>query len=82
MHYQIGDDLRAVHNDQLVYLNGQDIALTLITVFKILLVHNCQMEGDHLKIKIATARLLYNACLLLNMMEIYVMNNNKLKIHL
>ena len=30
-HLQIGDDLMTVHNDQLVYLNCQDIALTLIT---------------------------------------------------
>ena len=44
MHLQIGDNLRAVHNDQPVYSNCQDIALTLLTRFKIWLVHNCQME--------------------------------------
>ena len=81
MHLQIGKDLRAVHNDQLVYSNCQDIALTLLTRFKIWLVHNCQTEEDHLNIKIVTALLLYNACTLLNMMEICVTNNNKLKIH-
>ena len=81
MHLQIGDDLRTVHNAQLVYSNRQDIALTLLTGFKIWLVHNCQTEEDHLNIKIVTALLLYNACTLLNMMEICVTNNNKLKIH-
>ena len=51
MHLQIGDDddLRTVHNAQLVYSNCQDIALTLLTGFKIWLVHNCQTEEDHLK---------------------------------
>ena len=58
-----------------------DIALTLLTGFKIWLVHNCQTEEDHLNIKIVTALLLYNACTLLNIMEICVRNNNKLKIH-
>ena len=29
MHLQIVDDLKTVHNDQLVYLNRRDIALTL-----------------------------------------------------
>ena len=81
MHLQIGDDLRTVHNAQLVYSNRQDIALTLLTGFKIWLAHNCQTEEDHLNIKIVTALLLYNACTLLNMMEICVTNNNKLKIH-
>ena len=81
MHLQIGDNRRTVHNDQLVYLNPQDIALTLLTGFKIWLVHSCKMEEDQLNIKIVTALLLYNACTLLNMMEICVMNNNKLKIH-
>ena len=38
------------------------------------------MEKDHLKIKIVAAILLYNACKLLNMMEICVTDNNKLKI--
>ena len=80
MHLQIGDDLRTVHNAQLVYSNRQDIALTLLRGFKIWLVHNCQTEEDHLNIKIVTALLLYNACTLLNMMEICVTNNNKLKI--
>ena len=65
MHLQIGDDLRTVHNSQLVYSNRQDIALTLLTGFKIWLVHNCQTEEDHLNIKIVTALLLYNACTLL-----------------
>ena len=73
------DNLRTVHNDQLVYSNCQDIALILLTGFKIWLVHNCQTEEDHLSIKIDTAVLLYNACTLLNM--ICVNNNNKLKIH-
>ena len=81
MHLQIGDDLKTVHNSQLVYLNRQDMALTLLTRFKIWLVHNCQMEEDHLNIKIVTALLLYNNCTLLNMIEICVTNNNKLKIH-
>ena len=81
MHLQIGDDLRTVHNAQLVYLNHQDIALTLFTRFKIRPVHNCQTEEDHLNIKIVTALLLYNASTLLNMMEICVTNNNKLEIH-
>ena len=35
MHLQFGDDLRTVHNAQLVYSNRQDIALTLLTGFKI-----------------------------------------------
>ena len=81
MPLQIGDNLRTVQNAQLVYSNRQDIALTLLTRFKIWLVHNCQTEEDHLNIKIVTALLLYNACTLLNMMEICVTNNNKLKIH-
>ena len=46
MHLQIGDDLR--HNDQLVYSNHQDIALTPFTW----LVQNCSMEDDHLNIKL------------------------------
>ena len=50
MHLQIGDDLRTVHNAQLVYLNRQDIALTFLTGFKILLAHYCQTEEDHLNI--------------------------------
>ena len=29
MYLQIGDDLRTIHNDQMVYLNRHDIALTL-----------------------------------------------------
>ena len=70
-----------LQNDQLDYWNCQDIALTLLTRFKIWLVHNCQTEEDHLNIKIVTALLLYNACTLLNMMEMCVTNNNKLKIH-
>ena len=65
MHLQIGDDLRTVHNAQLDYL---------LTGFKIWLVHNCQTEEDHQNIKIVTALLLYNACTLLNMMEICVMD--------
>ena len=81
MHLQIGDYLRTVRNAQLVYSNCQDIALTLFTGFNIWLVHNGQTEEDHLIIKIVTALLLYNACTLLNMMEICVTNNNKLKIH-
>ena len=52
MHLQIGDDLRTVHNAQLVYLNCQDIALTLFAGFKIWLAQNCQMEEDHLNIKL------------------------------
>ena len=55
MHLQIGDDLSTVHNAQLVYWNCQDIALTLLTGFKIWLAHNCQTEEDHLNIKIVTA---------------------------
>ena len=81
MHLQIGDDLRTVHNAQLVYLNRQDIALTLLTRFKIWLVHNCQTKEDHLNILIVAVLLLYNACTLLNMVEICVTNKNKLKIH-
>ena len=81
MHLQIGDDLRTVHNAQLVYSNHQDIPLTLLNGFKIWLVHNFQTEEDHINIKIVTALLLDNACTLLNMMEIYVTDNNKLKIH-
>ena len=81
MHLLIGDDLRTVHNAQLVNLNRHDIALALLTGFKIWLAHNCQMEEDHLNIKIITALLLYNACTLLNTMEICVTNNNKHKIH-
>ena len=80
MPLQIGDDLRTDHNDQLVYSNHQDIALTHVTRFKIWLVYNCQTEEDHLNSKIVTAFLLYSDCTLLNMMEIYVTNNNKLKI--
>ena len=76
-HLQIGDDLRTVHNAQLAYLNRQEIALTLLCRFKIWLVRNCQTEEHYLNIKIVTALLLYNACTLLNMMEICVMNNNK-----
>ena len=67
MHLQIVDHLRIVHNDQLVYSNCQDIALTK---FKIWAVHNCQMEEDHFKITIVTTPLLYNTCTLLNMIEI------------
>ena len=81
MHLQIGDNLRTVHNAQLVYSNRQDIALTLLTRFKIWLVHNFQTEEDQLNIQIVTALLLYNACTLPNMMKICVMDNNKLKIH-
>ena len=55
MQLQIGDDLRTVQNYQLVYLNRQDIALTLFTRFNIWLVHNCQTEEHHLNIKIVTA---------------------------
>ena len=54
-----------IYNDQLAYLNRQDLALILFTVFKIWLV---QMEEDCLNIKIITALLLYNSCKLLNMM--------------
>ena len=43
MHLKIGDDLRTVHNAQLVYSNRQDIALTLLTGFKIWLAHNCHL---------------------------------------
>ena len=57
MHLQIGDDLRTVHNAQLVYSNRQDIALTFLTGFKIWLVHKCQMEKDQLNVKIVTALL-------------------------
>ena len=84
MHLQIGDDLRTVHNAQLVYLHRQDIALSLLTGFKIWLVQNCKTEEDRLNTKIVTALLLYNACTLLNMMEIMeicVMYNNKLKMY-
>ena len=63
------------------FSNCQHIALTLLTVFKTLLVHKCQTEEDHLNVKILTALLLFNACTLLNMMEICVTNNNKLKLH-
>jgi hypothetical protein len=52
MYLQIGDDLWTVHNAQLVYLNHQDIALTLLIGFKIWLAHNCQTEEDHLNIKL------------------------------
>ena len=80
MHLQIGDHLSTVYNDQLFYLNRQDIGLTLFTGFKIWLVHNCQIKEDHLNINIFTALLCYNACTLLNMVETSVANNNKLKI--
>ena len=71
-----------VHNDQLVNSNCQNIALTLFFArFKIWLLHKCHIEEDYLNIKIVTALLLDNACTLLNMMEICVTNNNKLKIH-
>ena len=80
-HLQIGDDLRTALNDQLVYSNRQDIPLTLVTGFKIWLVYNCQTEEDHQNIKIVTALLLYNACTLINIMEICVMNKNNFKIH-
>ena len=81
MHLQIGDDLRTIYNNQLVYLNHQDIALTLFTGFQKWLAHNCQTGEDHLNTKIVTALLLYNTYTLLNMMEICFMNNNKLNIH-
>ena len=81
MQFQIRHDLKTVHNDQLVYLNGKDIVLTLLTRFKIKLVHNCQMEDDHLNIKKCTDLLLNNACKLLNTMEICVTTNEKLNIH-
>ena len=71
-------EIASIQNAQLVYLNCQDIALTLFTGFKIWLVHNCQTVEDHLNIKIVTALFLYNACTLLNMMEICVTNKNKL----
>ena len=76
---QIGDDLRTVNNDQLVHFNHQDKAVTLFRGFKIWLVHNCKTEEDHLNVKIVTAVLTYNACPLLNMVEICVRNKNKLK---
>ena len=50
MHFQIKDDLRTVHNAQLVFSNRQDMALTPLTGFKIWLVHNCQTEEDDLNI--------------------------------
>ena len=62
MHFQIGDYLRTIQNDQLVYANRQDIALDILARFKIWFVHNCQMKEDHLSIKIVIALLLYNAC--------------------
>ena len=65
----------------MVYSNFKNIALTLFTGIKIWMVHNCQMEEDHLYIKIVTALLLNNACKSLNLMEVCVRNNNKLKIH-
>ena len=37
----IVDDLRTIHNAQLVYSNCKDMPLTLLTGFKIWLVHNC-----------------------------------------
>ena len=52
MHLQIGDDLRTVHNDQVVSSSRPDIAVTLLIGFKILLVHNCQTEEDRLKLKL------------------------------
>ena len=82
IHLQIGDDLRRVHNDQLVYSNRQVIALTLHTGFKTELAHNCQTKVDYLNITMVTVLLLYNACTyLINMMEICVINNNNFKIH-
>ena len=51
MNLYIADDLRTVHNDQMVDLNRQDIGLTILTGLKIWLVHNCQMEKDNLNIK-------------------------------
>ena len=65
----------------MVYSNPQHIALTLLTGFKIWLVLNCQTKEGHLNIKIFIALLLYNACTLINMMQISVTNNKKLKIH-
>ena len=62
MRLQIINDLRTVHNDQLVNLNCQGLALTLLTGFKIWLVHNGQKEEYHPNIKIVTALLLYIAC--------------------
>ena len=79
MHLQIGEDLRTVYNDQLIYSNRQDIALTLLTIFKIWLVHKCQTEEDHLSIKTVTALLFYNACTFIKMLKICVTNSNKLK---
>ena len=55
MHLQIGDALRTLHNDQLVYSNRQDIALTCLTGFQLWLVHNYQTEEDLLNNKIITA---------------------------
>ena len=51
MQLQIGDTLRTLHNNQLVYLNCQDIALTLLTGFKIWLFRNCHTEEDHIILK-------------------------------
>ena len=51
-----------------------------IQMVKIWLVHNCETEEDNLNMKIVIALLFtYNACTLINMMEICVTNNNKLK---
>ena len=77
MHLQVGDNLIFI----IIYSNCQDIALTLTTGFKMWLVHNSQTEEDQLNIKDVTALLMYNSCILLNMMKICVTNNNKLKIH-
>ena len=57
------------------------MTLTPLTGFKIRLVHNCQMEEDHLNVSIVTALLLYNAFTLLDIMEICVTDHKQLKIY-
>ena len=60
---QIRDNLKTIHNDQLVYLYRQDIALILLSRFKIWLVHFCQTEED--TENIVPVLLFYDACILL-----------------
>ena len=64
MYLQTEGDLKTVHNDQLVYLNYQVIALILFIGFKIWMVQNCETGEYHLNIKIVTPLILYNACTL------------------
>ena len=51
MHLQIGDNLRTIHNDQLVYLNCQDVALILYMGFTLfIMMEICVTDNSKLKI--------------------------------